>query len=48
MIECIGLDLIEIIGLPFYVGHGTQFIPITKAGNALNLSASYLYVIKKK
>ncbi len=48
LIESIGLDVTVIIGLPFYVGHGNQFIPIIKAGNALNISASYLYVIKKK
>ena len=48
LIESIGLNVTDIIGLPFYVGHGNQFIPIIKAGNALNISASYLYIIKKK
>lgn len=48
LIESIGLNVTEIIGLPFYVGHGNQFIPIIKIGNALNISASYLYVINKR
>ena len=48
LIESVGLEVTRIVGLPFYVGHGNQFIPIVKAGNALNVSASYLYVIKKK
>jgi len=47
LIESIGLEVTEIIGLPFYVGHGNRFIPIIKAGNALRLCASYLYVIEK-
>lgn len=47
-IESLGLEVVEIIGLPFYVGHGKSFIPIIKAGNALGLSASYLYVVRKK
>jgi len=47
-IESLDLNVTEIIGLPFYVGHGNQFIPVIKAGNALKISASYLYVIKKR
>lgn len=46
-IESQGLQVAEIIGLPFYVGHGNSFIPIIKAGNALGLSASYLYIVRK-
>ena len=46
-IESQGLKVAEIIGLPFYVGHGNSFIPIIKAGNLISLSASYLYVIRK-
>jgi hypothetical protein len=48
MIEPVGLKVAEIIGLPFYVGHGNHFISIIKAGNALGIPASYLYVVKKR
>ena len=41
------LQVQKIIGMPFYVGHANSFIPIIKAGNALSLSASFLYVVKK-
>jgi ubiquinone/menaquinone biosynthesis C-methylase UbiE len=47
-IESIGLRVTDTIGLPFYTGHKNSFIPIIKAGNALRLSASYLYVIRKR
>ena len=47
LIQSLGLKVTKVIGLPFYVGHGNRFIPIIKAGNALKLSATYLYVIKK-
>jgi SAM-dependent methyltransferase len=47
-IESQGFQVTEIIGLPFYVGHGPSFIPIIKAGNALHLSASYLYVSRHR
>ena len=47
-IESNWLKVTGIIGLPFYVGHGNTFIPIIKAGNVLELPASYLYVIRKK
>ena len=47
-IESRGLEVTEIIGLPFYVGHGNTFISIIKVGNALHLSASNLYVIRKR
>jgi SAM-dependent methyltransferase len=47
-IESHGLRVSEVIGLPFYFGHGNSYIPIIKAGNALKLSASYLYVVRKQ
>lgn len=46
-IENNALKVVEVVGLPFYVGHGNSFIPIIKAGNSASISASYLYVIKK-
>ena len=42
-----GLQVSEIIGLPFYFGLNNSFIPIIKIGNYLKFSSSYLYVIKK-
>lgn len=47
-IEANGLVVEKIIGLPFYVGHANSFIPVIKAGNAIGLPASYLYVLQKK
>ena len=47
-IESNALMVTDIVGLPFYVGHGNSFIPIIKAGNALKICASYLYVLRKK
>jgi SAM-dependent methyltransferase len=46
-IESNALMVVEVIGLPFYVGHGNSFIPIIKAGNSASMSASYLYVVRK-
>lgn len=46
-IESYGLRVQDTIGMPFYVGHGPSFIPVIKAGNALGLPGSYLYVIRK-
>jgi 2-polyprenyl-3-methyl-5-hydroxy-6-metoxy-1,4-benzoquinol methylase len=46
-IESNGLRVQETIGMPFYVGHGNTFVQIIKAGNALGLPASFLYVIRK-
>jgi 2-polyprenyl-3-methyl-5-hydroxy-6-metoxy-1,4-benzoquinol methylase len=40
-----GLKLERVVSLPFYVGHGNRYIPITKAGNWLGLSACYLYMV---
>jgi SAM-dependent methyltransferase len=42
-----GLRLTELIGLPFYLGHGNTWIPLIKLGNRAGLSASYLYVVEK-
>lgn len=36
----------DIIGMPFYVGHGNRFVPLTKLGNKLGLSATFLFVVK--
>lgn len=47
LIESLGLKVTEVVGLPFYVGHGNRFIPIIKAGNSLKMSATYLYIVKK-
>jgi ubiquinone/menaquinone biosynthesis C-methylase UbiE len=47
-IESIGLRVTEIIGLPFYSGHGNTAIPFIKAGNALRIPATCLYVIRKE
>ncbi len=47
-IEFQGLQVTETIALPFYVGHGNSFISLIKAGNALRLPASYLYIIRKR
>lgn len=46
-IESNALKVVEVIGLPFYVGHGNSFIPIIKAGNSASISASHLYVVRK-
>jgi ubiquinone/menaquinone biosynthesis C-methylase UbiE len=46
-IESKGLIVQEIIGMPFYTGHWNSFIRIVKAGNALGLPASFLYVVRK-
>jgi ubiquinone/menaquinone biosynthesis C-methylase UbiE len=46
-IELHGLRVIEIVGLPFYVGHGNTCITVIKLGNSLELSASFLYIINK-
>lgn len=47
-IESNNLRVQEIIGMPFYVGHGNSFIQVIKAGNALGLPATFLYVLTKK
>lgn len=47
-IQSHGLQVIETVGLPFYVGHGNSFVSLVKAGNALGLSGSYLYVVQKQ
>lgn len=43
-----GFELAEIVGMPFYLGHANAFRPLLKAGNALRLSGSYLYVLRKR
>lgn len=45
--ESQGLHVTNIVGLPFYFGHGPTFLLLIKAGNALRFPASYLYVIQK-
>lgn len=42
-----GLEVDDVAGLPFYVGHGNRFIPIIKAGNRMRLPACYLYVVRR-
>lgn len=42
-----GWRIEEVMGLPYYVGHGNAFIPLIKLGNALGLSAVYAYVARK-
>ena len=46
-IELNDLRIQATIGMPFYVGHGNSFIRIIKAGNALGLPGSFLYVVRK-
>ena len=43
-----GFALQERIGMPFYIGHANAFRPLLKAGNALGLAGSYMYVLAKK
>ncbi|WP_203458745.1 class I SAM-dependent methyltransferase [Lacinutrix sp. WUR7] len=47
LIKSLDLKVADVVGLPFYVGHGNRFIPIIKAGNSLKLSATYLYIVRK-
>ncbi len=42
-----GFDVVEVVGMPFYLGHANAFRPLLKAGNALRLAGSYLYVLRK-
>ncbi len=42
-----GLIVDEIVGLPFYIGHGNSGMPIIKMGNRLRLSASYAFFVIK-
>jgi 2-polyprenyl-3-methyl-5-hydroxy-6-metoxy-1,4-benzoquinol methylase len=42
-----GFAVDEIVGMPFYVGHGNRFIPVIKAGNRVGIPATYLYVVTK-
>ena len=42
-----GFALQQIVGMPFYVGHGNKFIPLIKAGNLARLPATYLYIARK-
>lgn len=41
------LIVAEIVGLPFYTGHGPALLPLIKLGNWLGIPASYLYIIWK-
>lgn len=41
------LRIDEIVGLPFYVGHGNSCIPVIKLGNRMGLSASYGYYLRR-
>lgn len=45
--ETVGLVVHEIIGLPFYIGHGNSFLWAIKTGNMIGLSASNLYIVSK-
>lgn len=45
--ERLGLVVDDIVGLPFYVGHGNSCIPAIKLGNRLGLSASYAFFVRK-
>jgi hypothetical protein len=47
-IESSDLRVQDTIGMPFYVGHGNSFIRSIKAGNALGLPGSFLYVVRRK
>ncbi len=38
-----GIEIADIVGLPFYVGHGNRCIPLIKLGNALRRSAAWAY-----
>jgi SAM-dependent methyltransferase len=46
-IQSNGLRIVDIIGMPFYIGLGPSFIPIILLGNALSLPSSFLYIISK-
>ena len=46
--EAAGLCVQEIVGMPFYFGYGDRFVPLTRAGNALGLPGTFLYVVRKR
>lgn len=46
-IEAAGLQVENVVGMPFYVGHGNSYLPLIRLGNRLRLPSSYLYVVRR-
>ena len=42
-----GLRVEQTVGMPFYFGYRNRFVPLMKAGNALRLPGTWLYVVRK-
>lgn len=42
------LGVTDVVGLPFYFGHGPSYLPLIKAGNRLGIPASYCYYVERR